>query len=112
MSESFKFESYDGTLGEILEELPEGSERVPEIIALRRKLLDESLDALALQTKFDEFIDSLRLPAATLERCALYHVLKGNYEEAFNPVKVDRFDLEGEYSIEDFLTDLQPNYDE
>ncbi len=113
MSERFNGpESYDGTPGEIIEECPEDSIRVFDFIVLRRKLVEESSDPLALQTKFDAFIDSLHLPLATLEKCALYHVLKGNHGEAFNPAKVDRFDLGEGYSIEEFLTDLQEKNDQ
>ncbi len=115
-SEDFDIPADDAESSEdvegVLDLRGEGMEHVPEMILMRNEIFSRTMDAAALTKKIEEFIDEkiVQLSPGLLQRCASYYILLGDFEKMALLVQkkvVDRFDLEEEYSLYDFLKTLQ-----
>ena len=86
-------------------------QKIQEIMLLREEILGKSYKASEkYQRELEEFLKDIQkaYPHDDLEKIALVHILKGSEI----PGDVQKLDLEGEYSIEGFLKELQNEIEE
>ncbi len=96
----------DGEGVDELEFYGEGFENIPAMIDLRNEIFAKSGNVLDLEDQIQRFLKELdyKTSPETLENCAAYYILRGEFE---NVIKATRFDLEDEQSMFKFLKTLQ-----
>ncbi len=89
-----------------LEFYGEGFEKIPVMIDLRNEIFAKSENVWDLEDQIQKFLTELdyKTSPETLENCAAYYILRGEFESV---IKATRFDLDEEQSMFKFLKTLQ-----